>query len=108
MKRKKEEKPKIQDPTNPCMLGNFKQYAIKYKSYCHQYLDRNAYLYGTRYIVDQRWVHISLSTSMSCSFEKKRNSQEKNLGSNPGFEPGTSCTQSRNHASRPIGHSRRY
>ena len=23
--------------------------------------------------------------------------------SDPGIEPGTSCTQSRNHASRPIG-----
>jgi len=76
MKRKKEEKPKIQDPTNPCMLGNFKQYAIKYKSYCHQYLDRNAYLYGTRYIVDQRWVHISLSTS-KCLVRLRKNENPK-------------------------------
>ena len=27
---------------------------------------------------------------------------EKNIGAQPGFEPGTSCTRSRNHTTRPL------
>ena len=31
-------------------------------------------------------------------------SQKKRTRAKPGFEPGTSCTQSRNHTPRPFGH----
>jgi hypothetical protein len=29
-------------------------------------------------------------------------SNSEKIGAQPGFEPGTSCTQSRNHATRPL------